>query len=77
MRNTFIIRLTLFFLLCIPLWGWAQNPVRYNYVVELDTAKHYLNVELTYKPKDTKELIELNMPMPALVTPALTRNMII
>ena len=62
MRNTFIIRLTLFFLLCIPLWGWAQNPVRYNYVVELDTAKHYLNVELTYKPKDTKELT-LKMPV--------------
>ena len=62
MRNSFIIGLTFIFYLCTPLLGWAQNPVRYNYVVELDTAKHYLNVELTYKPKDTKELT-LKMPV--------------
>lgn len=55
-------QLLVFLLLCLPFFGWAQNPARYNYVVELDTAKHYLNVELTYNPKDTKELI-LKMPV--------------
>ena len=55
-------QLLVFLLLCLPFFGWAQNPARYNYVVELDTAKHYLNVELTYNPKDTKELT-LKMPV--------------
>ena len=55
-------QLLVFLLLCLPFLGWAQNPARYNYVVELDTAKHYLNVELTYHPKDTKELT-LKMPV--------------
>ncbi len=55
-------QLLVFLLLCLPFGGWAQNPTRYNYVVELDTAKHYLNVELTYNPKDTKELT-LKMPV--------------
>ena len=55
-------QLLVFLLLCLPFFVWAQNPARYNYVVELDTAKHYLNVELTYNPKDTKELI-LKMPV--------------
>lgn len=54
--------LLVFLLLCLPFFGWAQNPARYNYIVELDTAKHYLNVELTYNPKDTKELT-LKMPV--------------
>lgn len=55
-------QLLVFLLLCLPFFGWAQNPARYNYVVELDTAKHYLNVELTYNPKNTKELT-LKMPV--------------
>lgn len=55
-------QLLVFLLLCLPFFGWAQNLARYNYVVELDTAKHYLNVELTYNPKDTKELT-LKMPV--------------
>lgn len=55
-------QLLVFLLLCLPFFGWAQNPARYNYVVKLDTAKHYLNVELTYNPKDTKELT-LKMPV--------------
>lgn len=62
MKNLFTFKQIIFLLLCIPFWGWAQSPVRYNYVVQLDTAKHYLNVELTYQPKDAQELT-LKMPV--------------
>jgi len=51
-------------LLCLlPIWGMAANDYELHYVVGLDTAGHYLNVQLNYESKVAQQEVVLNMPV--------------